>query len=225
VFCVGHVGPAPAPGGGGPPRAERDLAETTLTAPYDGVLSNVQSNLGTPVRPADKLVDLIDTSRLEVRVSLSKAQYGRLVEGGETIEGRPVKVSWTIGKRMLNYEAIIERIGAEIKSTTGGVDVYAVMDSGGKQISLRPGAFVSVTFADRQYDNVLEAPDSALYGENTVYVIEDGRLSNRQVLIEGYNGTNMLFSSASQPRIANGDLIVTSQLREAGVGAKVEILE
>ena len=49
-------------------RAERDLAQTRLTAPYDGVLSGVTSNVGTPLRPADKLVELIDTSRLEVRM-------------------------------------------------------------------------------------------------------------------------------------------------------------
>jgi RND family efflux transporter MFP subunit len=206
-------------------RAERDLAETTLTAPYDGVLSGVTSNLGTPLRPADKLVDLIDTSRLEVRMSLSKAQYGRLLEGGETLEGRLVQVGWKIGARILNFDAMIKRVGAEIKSTTGGVDVYAVVDSNGEQISLRPGAFVSVTLADKLFTNVLETPDSALYGENTVYIVEDRRLQARRIRIQGYSGTNILFSSAGEPGIDDGDLIVTTQLREAGVGAKVEVRE
>ncbi len=206
-------------------RAERDLAETTLTAPYDGVLSGVTSNIGTPLRPADKLVDLIDTSRLEVRMSLSKAQYGRLLEGGEALEGRPVQVAWKIGAQILNFDAVIKRVGAEIKSTTGGVDVYAVVDSNGEQISLRPGAFVSVTLADKLFTNVLEAPDSALYGENTVYIVEDRRLQARRIRIQGYSGTNILFSSAGEPGIDDGDLIVTTQLREAGVGAKVEVRE
>jgi len=206
-------------------RAERDLAQTRLTAPYDGVLSGVTSNVGTPLRPADKLVELIDTSRLEVRMSLSKAQYGRLLESGETIEDRPVQVSWNIGAENLKFDAVIKRVGAEIKSTTGGVDAYAVVDSQGEQITLRPGAFVSVTFADKPYKDVLEAPDSALYGLDTVYVVQDGRLESRRIRIQGYTGTNMLFSSAGEPGINDGDLIVTTQVREAGVGAKVEIRE
>lgn len=206
-------------------RAERDLAQTRLTAPYDGVLSGVTSNVGTPLRPADKLVELIDTSRLEVRMSLSKAQYGRLLESGEMLEDRPVKVFWNIGAKDLIYDAVIKRVGAEIKSTTGGVDAYAVVDSNGKQITLRPGAFVSVSFADKAYKNVLQAPDSALYGLDAVYVVQDGRLEERKIRVQGYTGTNILFSSVGGPGINDGDLIVTTQVREAGIGAKVEVRE
>lgn len=204
-------------------RAERDLAETRLTAPYDGVLSGVTSNLGTPLRPADKLVDLIDTSELEVRLSLTKAQYGRLLESGESIENRPVRISWNIGNEDLTYDAVIKRVGAEIKSTSGGVDIFAVVDSDGQQVALRPGAFVSATFADRPYTNVIIAPDSALYGEDRVFIVEDGRLAERRIRVEGFSGTNILFSSAIEPRVSEGDLLVTTQLREAGIGAKVEV--
>jgi len=80
-----------------------------------------------------------------------------------------------------------------------------------------------VAFADKSYKDVLTAPDSALYGLDTVYVVQDGRLEERRIRIQGYSGTNMLFSSADDPGIKDGDLIVTTQVREAGVGAKVEI--
>jgi RND family efflux transporter MFP subunit len=204
-------------------RAEKDLKDARLTAPFDGVLGGVTFNVGTPVRPADKLVDLVDTSQLEVRVSLSKAQYGRLLESGESVKDRPVKVLWKIGNEVLNFDAVIKRVGAEIKSTTGGVDVYAVVDSGGDQTGLRPGAFVSVTFPDKRYKNVLHAPDSALYDEDTIYIVENSRLQSRRIRVEGYAETSMLFRSDGAPAIKDGDLIVTTQLREAGVGAKVEI--
>jgi len=204
-------------------RAERDLSDTTLTAPYDGVLNGVTSNIGTPLRPADKLVDLIDTSQLEVRISLSKAQYGRLLESGETIKDRPVSVSWNIGDETLVFNAVIRRVGSEIQSTSGGIDAYAVVGTNGNQIALRPGAFVSVTLPDKPYKNILEAPDSALYGDDTVYIVEDSRLAARKIYVEGYSGTNMLFRSVGEPGISDGGLIVTNQLREAGVGAKVEI--
>lgn len=206
-------------------QAQRDLAETRLLAPYDGVLNNVSANLGNQVSGFgnDKVADLIDISRLEVRFSLSNSQYGRLLEGGESVIGRPVRVWWRVGDQSLNYDARIERVGAEIISTTGGVEVFAVIDSDEKQTHLRPGAFVEVSLADKEYKDVLQAPESAIYGEDIVYVVSDGRMAERRIQILGYDGTDVLIRSVGDPPIVDGELIVTTELREAGAGAKVEV--
>lgn len=206
-------------------QAQRDLTETRLLAPYDGVLNNVSANLGSQVSGFgnDKVADLIDTSRLEVRFSLSNSPYGRLLESGESVIGRPVRVWWRVGGRSLDYDARIERVGAEIVSTTGGVEVFAVIEDHGKQTNLRPGAFVEVNLADKEYKDVLQAPESAIYGEDIVYVINDGRLAERRIQVLGYNGTDVLFRSAGDPPITEGESIVTTVLREAGAGAKVEV--
>jgi multidrug efflux pump subunit AcrA (membrane-fusion protein) len=134
-----------------------------------------------------------------------------------------VRVWWRVGGRSLDYDARIERVGAEIVSTTGGVEVFAVIEDHGKQTNLRPGAFVEVNLADKEYKNVLQAPESAIYGEDIVYVINDGRLAERRIQVLGYNGTDVLFRSAGDPLIVDGELIVTTELREAGAGAKVEV--
>lgn len=206
-------------------QAERDLKETRLLAPYGGVVNNVSANLGNQISGfgSDKVADLIDTSQLEVRFSLSNAQYGRLLESGEPVVGRPVQVSWKVGSETLEYAARIERVGAEIASTTGGVEVYAVIESSGSEANLRPGAFVAVSLFDKAYQNVARAPESAVYGEDVIYVIEDGRMAERRIQIQGYDGANLLFTSAGDPPVTEGDLIVTTQLREGGAGAKVEV--
>jgi len=206
-------------------QAERDLADTKLLAPYDGVVNNVSANLGNQVSGfgSDKVADLVDTGRLEVRFSLSNAQYGRLLESGESLIDRPVDIIWEVGDKTLNYHARIERVGAEIASTTGGVDVYAAIDSEARQTSLRPGAFVGAQLADKPYEDVLVAPDSALYGEDIVYLAREERLVERRIDIRGYDGNSLLFRSSDEPFIKNGDLIVTTQLREGGSGAKVEV--
>ncbi len=205
-------------------RAEHEVADARLIAPYDGVVMNVNGNLGNSVSGfSDKVADLIDTSQLEARFSLSNAQYGRLIDNGETAVGRAVKVSWQVGNKNLVYDATIKRVGGEIVSTTGGVDAYAVIDTGGEQTDLRPGAFVSVRLPDMLFENVLEAPDTALYGEDIVYIVGEDRLWERRIRIHGYSGTNVLFSSAGDPLIRDGDLIVTTQLREGGAGVKVVV--
>ena len=201
-------------------RAERELADTRLIAPYAGVVGKVNANLGKQLGINDKVADLTDTGQLEVRFSLSNAEYGRLMSSGEQLVGRDVTVTWKVGDSDLGYQAKIARIGAEIISTTGGVDVYAVLEDG-QRLDLRPGAFVSVSVPDREYTDVFVAPESALYGENMLYVIADSRLADRRIELLGHDGNNIIFRSAAEPALADGDRVVTTPLREAGVGVKV----
>lgn len=206
-------------------RAERDLQETKLVAPFDGVVHNVNAALGKNFSGfgADIVGEVIDTSQIEVRFSLSNAQYGRLVESGEEIVGRLATVSWEVGDSTFEYGAEIRRVGAEIASATGGVAAYAAIQGDGSPVRLRPGAFVSVRLPDKSFGKAMQAPDSALYGDNLVYVVADDRLAPRQIELLGYAGNDALFRSAGEPAIEDGDLIVTTQLREAGQGAKVVV--
>lgn len=206
-------------------RAEHDLKDTRLVAPFDGIVANANAALGKQFSGfgSDMIGELIDTSRIEVRFSLTNAQYGRLLESEASITGRPAAVIWKVGEHAFSFDAVIERIGAEITSTTGGIDVYAVVDTGNAQSRLRPGAFVGVSIADKRYERALRAPDSAVYGERTVFIVEDGRLAERQIVILGYAGNDVLFRSTGDKPIVDGDRIVTTQLREGGPGARVSV--
>jgi hypothetical protein len=48
-------------------------------------------------------------------------------------------------------------------------------------------------------------------------------MAERRIEILGYDGTEVLFRGAAGPPIVDGELIVTTELREAGTGAKVEV--
>ena len=205
-------------------RAARNLADTRLVAPYAGVVGNVNANLGKQLSLNDKVADLTDIGRLEVRFSLSNAEYGRLFETDEPVIGRPVEVVWEVGAGRRSYTGTIARVGAEIIASTGGVDVYAVLDTENSGSELRPGAFVRVGVADRPYEDVLRAPESALYGSHTVYVVNDEeRVEERRVRILGYAGSDILFGSDGEPALNDGDRVIASQLREVGVGMKVRV--
>jgi len=205
-------------------RAERALVDTRLTAPYEGVVHGVSADLGKQLSVNDKVAEVIDTGRLEVRFTLSNAQFGRVIESGGPIEGRPVGVRWQVGSETLQFQATLERVGAEIDSTTGGVELYAVIDAD-TGTPLRPGAFVWTEMADKQYTNVMQAPDSALYGQGTVYVVRNGRMEPRDIVVRGYDGDTLLFEPTAGMQINDGDQIVTTQIREGGAGIRVEIRE
>jgi len=204
-------------------RAERDMRETLFIAPFSGVVSNPEVELGQEISGSDRLANLIDLSRLEVQFSLSNAQFGRLLNPNEGLEGRPVKVSWQVGSEALQFDGRISRAGAEITSSMGGVMVYAGLDSTDRFTQLRPGALVSVTVSDKLYQNVLQVPSSALYSDNTVYLVRDNRLERESVEVVGFAGGDVFLRPATAGAIANGELIVSTQLREAGVGARAEV--
>jgi multidrug efflux pump subunit AcrA (membrane-fusion protein) len=77
--------------------------------------------------------------------------------------------------------------------------------------------------SDKKYEKVFRVPESALYGTNQVYVVEDERLALRNVKVEGYAGDDILFVAAGEPALRDGDKVVTTQIREGGAGVKVEI--
>lgn len=203
-------------------RAERALRDTRLTAPYDGVVNAVSGGLGKQLSMTDKVAEVIDTQRLEVRFTLSNAQFGRVIENGGPIEGKPVQVTWQVGNSKLKFDAVVERVGAEIDSTAGGVEIYAVIDSDAST-ALRPGAFVRARMADKVFSQVYRVPESALYDGDTIYIVDGGRMMSRRIQPVGFVGTDMLFIPAGDSSIADGTQVVITQIREGGEGVRVDV--
>ena len=206
--------------------SEKDLRDTELFAPFDGVINDVQATLGKQVSTFnDKIGEIIDIKNMEVRFSISKAQYGRLLEDESAIVGRAIEMKWTVGQRDLIFDAYISRVGAEITSNTGGVNIFANIElDNDQETPLRPGAFVRLRMPDKTYKSVISIPETAVYEDEYIYIIKDQRLKKAVIAISGYDQSNVLIKPIEELMIQNGDLIVTNQLREAGEGVKVDIL-
>ena len=206
--------------------SEKDLRDTELFAPFDGVINDVQATLGKQVSTFnDKIGEIIDIKNMEVRFSISKSQYGRLLEDENEILGRAIEVRWTVGQKDLIFDASISRVGAEITSNTGGVNIFATIEMDKEQETpLRPGAFVRLRMPDKTYVSVIRIPETAVFNDEYIYIVKDQRLKKVGITISGYDQSNVLIKPIEELMIQNGDLIVTNQLREAGEGVKVDIL-
>ena len=206
--------------------SEKDLRDTELFAPFDGVINDVQATLGKQVSTFnDKIGEIIDIKNMEVRFSISKSQYGRLLEDESEILGRAIEVRWTVGQKDLIFDASISRVGAEITSNTGGVNIFATIEMDKEQETpLRPGAFVRLRMPDKTYVSVIRIPETAVFNDEYIYIVKDQRLKKVGIAISGYDQSNVLIKPTEELMIQNGDLIVTNQLREAGEGVKVDIL-
>jgi len=199
-------------------RARRALADTRLTAPFDAYVSNVNAEIGQMIGVNDRVATLIDRDRVDVRFNLSDGQFGRILSEEGSVIGRKLKVLWRVGETELGYDAVIDRVAAQISAASGGVQLFARITNNPER-PLRPGAFVEVMLADRSYADVVRLPETALYGGTQVYVIEAGRLKARTVSLIGYSGGDILVRGALKP----GEQVLTTRLSEAGDGVLVAV--
>ncbi len=197
-------------------RARRNLSDTILIAPFDGVIRSRNADIGRIANTNDVIVSLYDPHDLEARFILSDQQYGRTIAQGSPL-GRDVRIIWRIGDEPITFEGVIARIGADVKSGEGGIELFArVTDT--RDLPLRPGAFVEVALPGPVYENVARLPESAVYNGDHLFAIEDNRLVRRGVTVVGYDGSDILVRG----EIASGDRVMITRIAEAGPGLKVE---
>ena len=199
-------------------RAKKRLSETKLEAPFDAYVTEVAAQVGRMVSINDKVSTLIDRNWIEAQFSLSDSQFGRIAARNPKLEGRKVKVRWTLGGETFAYDAEITRVASRITSTTGGIDVFARIADPSKPFPLRPGAFVEITIDDITFDDVVRLPSSALYDGGTVYAVVEGRLDPRGVKLIGTSGGDILVRGP----LEDGERVVTTRISTPGKGVLVK---
>ena len=201
-------------------RAERNLEDTVLHAPFNGLVEDVGVAEGRLVSVNDRVANLIDLDNLEARFTLSNAQYARILAAGSGLQGQELEVRWNAGKEVAAFSGVVARAAPRIEAGSGGVDIYVRLEIDGSDTPLRPGAFLEADFPDVVYENVVRVPQSVLYEDDTVYVVADERLSGRKVDVVGADGPFVLLRGD----LAAGDAVLASRLLQAGEGVKVRII-
>ena len=203
--------------------ARRHLGDTRLVAPEDGYLAGVVAAVGQRVGGNDRLARLIVAHRLEVLFQLSRRDFGRLAgstepQEGQPLVGSPVSVTWRIGQQSFHYDAVIERLGAEIDAGSGGVSIHARILEPGLQSPLRPGAFIEVGVPGKLYRNVFRLPEAAIHDDRTVYAVNEDRLTAHPVQVLRRVAKDVLVHAGFPP----GTKVVVTQFPEIGPGLKVK---
>lgn len=200
-------------------RAERDLDRTRIAAPFAGLLTATDAELGQRLAVNEAVARLIDPTRLEVRFQLSERQYGRLLGCRDGLVGRPVTVVWDIGEATRRFAGTVERVDAELSMDRGGVALFARLDDLPAGTPLRPGGFVTVALADCAWENVVLLPAAAIHGGDRVYIVDgEDRLAERRVAIAAETGGQVVVTGGLAP----GERVVTNRLTEIRPGAPVE---
>ena len=198
-------------------QAQRNLESTVLVAPFSGIVRSSDAEIGRNITANDVVVSLYEADSLEVQFTLTDAQYGRLQTSERGLVDRNIEIAWTVGGKQYTYPAIIDRVGAEITSSRGGVEMYARVSDITSGVTIRPGAFVEVRVPDIVFSNTISIPDTALYGASTVYTAVDGKLVENKVEVAAYEGENVLIAKGLNP----GDEVLITAITEVSEGLAV----
>jgi len=198
--------------------AARALAETELTAPFDGVLSGVTLVQGARVSAAEALGQLIDPQALDLAIRVSTAQYGRLLDPTGALIRAEVTARLDTGGADLS--ATLSATGRITREATGdsaaGRLIFAEL---GPATGLRPGDFVTVTLREPPLDGAARLPATALGTDGTVLVLDaEDRLSAQPVTLLRRMGNTVIVAAAG---IA-GARIVAERSPLIGAGLRVK---
>jgi RND family efflux transporter MFP subunit len=195
-------------------RAERNLANTEIIAPFDAVVSSESIALGKIVTSNEALISLYRQDQLDVRFTMSDRQYGQIFADG--LLGRPIEVVWEVEPENINASGAISRAGAQVDAAKGGVEVFARLDNA-EAATFRPGTFVKIMVPGRTYENVIRLPETAIYDNRLIYTIEEGRMVSHDAEIVARDGAQMLVRAD----VPDGAEVITTRLAQAGDGLAV----
>lgn len=197
--------------------AERKLADTALIAPFDGIISEEAVETGRSVNANEVVASIYDDTALDVKFTLTNAQYGRMATDADPLVGRKVEITWSVGGTEYTWPATIDRIGARVTAERGGVEVFARIGKAGNPVQLRPGAFVSLTVPDRIWPDTFRLPETAVRNADHVFLVVDGKLERRDVRLIAWDGENAIVDGD----LKNGDTVLATRLTEASEGVSV----
>jgi membrane fusion protein, multidrug efflux system len=200
-------------------KAETDLNRTRLVAPFDAFVGKATAETGMRLSSQEQIADLTAADGLEARVTLPTAAYGRLTDDGPGVIGRAATITWNLGGRQFSWPATVVRVNDRIDTATGGVDIFVRLQGSFLDQPLRAGAFVEVTVPDRLYSDVVRLPATALHNDDTVYVVDNGRLAQRKVTVLASKIDAVFIGDGLQP----GEKVVSTRFQEIGPGLKVAI--
>ena len=194
-------------------RHRKDLEDAVLKAPFDGSLSSVDLALGNQVSNTYLVATLTDLSSLEVSFVVPADIYANVTN----LIGQQVKLSWSSeGSVVSETTATITRAEVVVDRTEGGGRLYAELPDDAAR-SVPPGAFVEVFYSGRELTSVIELPEEALVGQDQVFVIEQGRAMQRQVVLL-HRSPGWIWVRGD---LKSGDKVIATRLPGIGNGLRV----
>jgi Multidrug resistance efflux pump len=195
----------------------RTLGDMTVTAAFDGVLSDVSGALGTLLSSNEQFATLIAPQELEVAFRISTEQYARLVQDRGVLPQMEVTVTLDVAGLALSAKGQVVRESAAVAEGQSGRMLYARLDAAP---GFRPGDFVTVELEEPELSGVALVPATAVAGDDTVLAVtEQSRLEEVAVPVLRRQGDDVIIGAEGLV----GRQIVTERTPLLGAGIRVKV--
>ena len=194
--------------------AKKTLGDSTLLAPFSGIVSERYVQPGERVPLDAKLISIVDLSRLTLEASVPASTIAQ-VRVGQPVAFRVDG----FGER--SFAGRIERINPATGAGSRSISLYALIENADGL--LRAGLFAQGELIVERLENALVIPASAVreeIGQTFVYAIENDKLRRRPVRI-GLSDANR--SVQVLEGLAAGDRVVRSNLGQLRDSAQVQV--
>jgi multidrug efflux pump subunit AcrA (membrane-fusion protein) len=164
-------------------RAERDLADTRITAPFTGLIAEKAADVGDHLAVGQSVFRLLDISRVKVLINIPTEDIHAIKAGSRaTVTVTPLPDR--------PFRGVVAHIGyeGEIKNRTFPVEVLVENPS---DLPLRPSMFATVRMAVRTYEDII--------------------LIDRSLIARGPNGP-MVFVADSEAQVARARQVTLGRL-------------
>ncbi len=203
--------------------AKNRLADTTISAPFSGIVTQRNVSIGQNVNEGEDLLDIVGNENLEIAVSLGRQQWEMLAENWRN------KVALITDMAGVEIgEAIIKRGGGFLDPQTRQYRLFLEVENTPNSRVL-PGDYISVQLPGRHIAETLRIPQTALTREGLVWYVDgDNRLRKFVAQVLFYSGSYIVVKTPDVEARENSSprsfLIATTPLASYLAGNRVEAM-
>jgi len=191
--------------------ARKQLTDTEITSPIDGVVKEKQASRGEYLQPGKPVVTILQINPLRLRLEVPES-FAAGIRPGQAVT---LKVD-TFGDQQ--FTGTIKRINPSLDEKNRSLIAEAEVRN--DKSLLKPGMFARAQVVSESRATSLMVPEKAiasLAGVNKVFVLENGNAVERLVKLGGKDGALVEVLDGVQ----SGDRVITTNVDKLHDGMKV----
>jgi RND family efflux transporter MFP subunit len=194
--------------------AERDLRDTSIKAPFQGFVAQRLVSLGQYVQPQTPVMRIVQLHPLKVTAEVPE-KFGPWMQTGREVA---VRVDAFPAE---TFNGRIVRIGPSVSLQSRAFAIEGeVPNPDGR---LKPGTFARLQITTDHVDRAITIPAAAVqsrYGTNRVFVVANGALQGREVVLGDRLGDRVEVTSGLEA----GTQVVAVDVEQLADGMKVALV-
>ncbi|HEX9295576.1 MAG TPA: efflux RND transporter periplasmic adaptor subunit [Polyangiaceae bacterium] len=191
--------------------AGKVLGDSTIRAPFAGIVAERFVTAGEYVRPDTRVITLVDIDKLRLELTVQESAVA-IVQEGQTVSFRVASFA------DLEFPAKIQYVGPALRRSSRDLVVEAILDNADRK--LRPGMFATAKI-ELGTNPAPVVPRSALRDDGTtrhLFVVNRNRLEERVVEIGDPSGDEVAIVRG----VVAGDQVVKNAAAEIKDGLRVK---